>query len=72
VTHLLVQEIKVGGTFVRNVALSRPLELIPFGPLDLAVPVILLVIFFTFVIVCEVGLFRSVLAAFKKISMIQR
>lgn len=71
-THLLVQEIKVGGTLVRNVALGRPLKLIPFGPLDLAVPVILLIIFFTFVIICEVGLFRGVLAAFKKLSKIQR
>lgn len=70
-THLLVQEIKVGGALVRHITLGCSLKLVPFGPLDLAIPVILLVILFTFVIVCEVGLFRGVLATFQKLSKIQ-
>lgn len=41
--HLLIQEIKVCGALILNIALGTSLGLILIGPLDFSVPVVILI-----------------------------
>lgn len=63
---LLVEELEIGGALIRNVTVQSLLDLF-LVPLDLAIPVVLLIIF-KVIIEGKVGLLRSILTLCIRIS----
>jgi hypothetical protein len=63
-TDLLVEEIKICGAFVWNIAIPSTFGFVLVVPLDLAAPVILLVDIVTFVIEGEIRLLRCLFAIY--------
>lgn len=63
-TYLLVQEVEVGSTVVRNIGLQGSLGLVLLGPLNLAIPVVVLIALILLLIKREVRLLSGVLAIY--------
>lgn len=65
---LLVQEVEVGSALIGNVTLDGLLNLL-LVPLDLSVPVVLLIVLITLVVKSKVGLSRDLLTDYMIVSI---